>query len=820
MSILNNTTVLGVVTQTQPAVSDDELVRLGEARTLLQTLFQGDWDDATNFSTGQIVKDDGALWLAKVDNLNKKPATNPTQWSLLMEPGAAGAAAFVYLGYADASDGTGFTLTFNSSKDYIAIKATSSPIAGPVVGDFAGLWKKYQGGTSAVTSVNSLTGAVVLTTATVTENTNLYYTDTRVRACVLTGLSTGPGGSIGTGDSVLSAFGKTQNRLAALETAMPSLSGTSPITYASGVIGINAASAATVNYVVQRDANGDFSARKITLGSLTAADLLKLGSAQVGWDGTSVTFNTPVATATVNLGPSGYQFLSASSGVQLYTGTDYVFQTDAEVLVVTSLRLDSQSGILVADVSGNVTGTADTDDLPEGGTNLYYTAARANAAADARITLQKAAANGLASLDGSGKLTTAQIPASLVGAVSFQATWNANTNNPALASGTGTKGFYYVVATAGATSLDGITDWKIGDWVIFNGTVWQKVDNTDSVTSVNTLTGAVVLTTAEITEGANLYYTDTRVRACVLTGLNTASGAAISATDTVLVALGKTQNRLAAIEAWTTANLTENTNLYYTDTRVRACVLTGLSAASGGTVASSDTLLVAIGKIENRLALDDAKVTGSDRALKAGDTFTGPVVHAPTAASSGSPAILTLTGAGHTTLTASTECMDVYLNLNRVVQFSTGALTTQRAIDIAPPKYAFVAASTLTHAVTLSIEGAPIGWTNATITNAYAAKIAGGALSGTTNGFGLYIDAPTGATNNYGLVVASGNVGIGTAAPSGLLDVNDDHIRVRTAKTPATAGATGNAGDICWDAGFLYVCVATNSWKRVAIASW
>jgi hypothetical protein len=54
----------------------------------------------------------------------------------------------------------------------------------------------------------------------------------------------------------------------------------------------------------------------------------------------------------------------------------------------------------------------------------------------------------------------------------------------------------------------------------------------------------------------------------------------------------------------------------------------------------------------------------------------------------------------------------------------------------------------------------------------------------------------------------------------GLLDVNNDKIRLRTAKTPASAGATGNAGDICWDADYIYVCVATNTWKRVAIASW
>jgi hypothetical protein len=38
--------------------------------------------------------------------------------------------------------------------------------------------------------------------------------------------------------------------------------------------------------------------------------------------------------------------------------------------------------------------------------------------------------------------------------------------------------------------------------------------------------------------------------------------------------------------------------------------------------------------------------------------------------------------------------------------------------------------------------------------------------------------------------------------------------------TPATASATGTLGTIAWDASYMYVCIATNTWKRVAIATW
>ena len=82
--------------------------------------------------------------------------------------------------------------------------------------------------------------------------------------------------------------------------------------------------------------------------------------------------------------------------------------------------------------------------------------------------------------------------------LTYKGTWNANTNSPSLSSGVGTNGDYYVVNVAGSTNLDGITDWQIGDWAIFNGSTWQKIDQSNTVTSVNGETGAVVLGVANI----------------------------------------------------------------------------------------------------------------------------------------------------------------------------------------------------------------------------------------------------------------------------------------------------------------------------------
>ena len=95
-------------------------------------------------------------------------------------------------------------------------------------------------------------------------------------------------------------------------------------------------------------------------------------------------------------------------------------------------------------------------------------------------TTEKGVANGVATLDAGGKVPITELPAAVLGALNYQGTWNANTNTPTLTSGVGTKGYYYVVNVAGTTNLDGITDWQIGDWAVYNGTEWQKVDNTDA----------------------------------------------------------------------------------------------------------------------------------------------------------------------------------------------------------------------------------------------------------------------------------------------------------------------------------------------------
>lgn len=61
-------------------------------------------------------------------------------------------------------------------------------------------------------------------------------------------------------------------------------------------------------------------------------------------------------------------------------------------------------------------------------------------------------------------------------------------------------------------------------------------------------------------------------------------------------------------------------------------------------------------------------------------------------------------------------------------------------------------------------------------------------------------------------------IGDGTSAFSALAAINANGIALVSA--PATAGATGTAGSIAYDATHIYVCVATNTWVRATLATW
>ena len=228
-------------------------------------------------------------------------------------------------------------------------------------------------------------------------------------------------------------------------------------------------------------------------------------------------------------------------------------------------------GTLVANIEGNVTGNVtgqvstlsnhDTADLAEG-TNLYYTDARA----DARVNLQTGA-----NLDLSSKSTSDLSE--------------------------GTNEYFTTARARSSISATGDLSYNSSTGVI------SFTASASPVTSVNTLTGAVVLTTANIGENTNLYYTDARARAAIsesstqLAYNSTTGVLTFTQGDTDTVSEGTsnlyyTTSRFdSAFSGKTTSNLTEGTNLYYTDARAEAVsinnVVEDTTPQLGGDLASN-----------------------------------------------------------------------------------------------------------------------------------------------------------------------------------------------------------------------------------------
>lgn len=137
--------------------------------------------------------------------------------------------------------------------------------------------------------------------------------------------------------------------------------------------------------------------------------------------------------------------------------------------------------------------------------NVVLTASDVSAIPDT----EKGANGGVATLDGAGRIPASQLPTT---SLQFVGTWDADTNTPTLASGVGDESTFYLVDTAGTTSLDGISSWSVGDMVIFIEGSWTRVGRDDQVTSVQGFTGAVSLDSDDVPEGATNLYVDSSLK--------------------------------------------------------------------------------------------------------------------------------------------------------------------------------------------------------------------------------------------------------------------------------------------------------------------
>lgn len=142
---------------------------------------------------------------------------------------------------------------------------------------------------------------------------------------------------------------------------------------------------------------------------------------------------------------------------------------------------------VTVDVNGHVTGGTNPTTVSGYGLTDVYTKTESNTTLALKVNnLEKGVANGVATLDVNGKVVLTQIPDSVLGQLEYMGTRDFTTLPTATQ-----KGQYWIASVSG-------NGYIVGDWAVWNGSAFDKVDNTDAVATVAGRTGNVVLTKSDV----------------------------------------------------------------------------------------------------------------------------------------------------------------------------------------------------------------------------------------------------------------------------------------------------------------------------------
>jgi hypothetical protein len=401
----------------------------------------------------------------------------------------------------------------------------------------------------------------------------------------------------------------------------------------------------------------------------------------------------------------------------------------------------------------------------------------------------------------------------LAGGVEYQGTWNASTNTPTLTSSVGTQGFYYVVSFAGSTNLNGITTWELGDWAIFNGTAWQKVDNTDAVVSVNGYTGIVTLSATDVSAVPTSAISGTSGTVPLFGASNTLANSLITQSGSNVTTTGNSV---------VTGNLTVDTNTFFVDSTNNRVGIGTTSPLSGmmhiyGTAGASSVRWSEAATTVGFVGGANGLVSGKNGSFmvrgEAGLVLSG-VGNANNLYidSTGDIQTASATDTGEHFIIGGSARVNGTATITGAVTGSSTAQFTKIGIGNTPSSTSFISSNVNTTGatsingwsgifsastdVTVRLNGirVAVGTLTSTlitnISNFYAEGTSIGAGSTVTNLAGYTVDSSmTGGTNNYGfyghLAAATGRWNIymaGTAA-------NYFNGNVQIGSTTATAGA-------------------------------
>ena len=163
----------------------------------------------------------------------------------------------------------------------------------------------------------------------------------------------------------------------------------------------------------------------------------------------------------------------------------------------------------------------------------------------------KGVAGGYAPLDATGKLPANMIPDSITGGVTYKGVWDASSGTAP--NGSPLNGWYYKVSVAGTTNVDGNDEWNIGDWIIYNGTAWDRIQNSEQISSVQgQVAGDVVITDTNVDHQIGITIP------AWISAIYTAGKASIrSVLDAIVSQITTMKNKLDGVENGATKNATD-----------------------------------------------------------------------------------------------------------------------------------------------------------------------------------------------------------------------------------------------------------------------
>ena len=497
---------------------------------------------------------------------------------------------------------------------------------------------------------------------------------------------------------------------------------------------------------------------------------------------------------------TGKLILRGNSAIELhkYTG-EYMITAVADGAV--SLYYDDSKKLETTNtgvtVTGSVTATTFLGDL-NGTINTATTAVTQVNAVDNETVATTAYVNNKIAL----------IPAGLV----FQGTWNAASNSPTLTSGSGTTGNFYIVSTPGNTNLDGITDWKVGDWAVFieqgASDQWEKIDNSSVLDGIGT--GQ----TLPLWSGSGTSNTLTNSRFSQSATANIITGPGNAATDKSLVVGSAGNTEQFYIQG--TGEVVVTQNYLYVSSSQGAYINGILRARSGVTDDSSTLGLGGAGEVDNLV------LTSNTSAAFAGNVGIGVTSPTDKLAVNGNLSIFgnkiyngSASNSAGVSFPSSTTRIDGY---NGITFHSSTTTVGSQGERMRITNAGNVGIGTTTPAKRLHISASDQSLSRIRISNTNTGSggdnidLIAGINNVAQDGFSIF----NATSNQTQLVIrGSGNVGIGTTSPNTKLQVGGDlHVydeegntdarvmlstgtsNVTTVKIASNGSSFFNAGDI------------------------